>query len=157
MTPVVEDAVKTAMDFFPNFEITKINNHLRRTKNVSEEVHRIALNTTHDVPNKYLLSDSTLPSNIAEGYPLVDIQDKHFIPTLRECLTLTEGLKTMIVVDTRLADKYRELRKFVQTGLDLSSLDEETLDDTLIFSGNFHLLKKYIESFGGEFVTNTTI
>ena len=153
----MEDAVKAAMDFFPNFEITKINNHLRRTKNVSEEVHRAALNTTPGVPNKFLMSDSTIPSNIAEGYPMVDIQDKHFIPTLEECLTLTEGLKTMIVVDTRLADKYRELRKFVQTGLDLSSLDEETLDDTLIFSGNFHLLKKYIESFGGEFVTNTTI
>ena len=156
MTPVVEDAVKTAMDFFPNFEITKINNHLRRTKNVSEEVHRVALNTTPGVPNKFLMSDSTIPSNIAEGYPLVDI-GQYSRKTLEECLTLTEGLKTMIVVDTRLADKYRELRKFVQTGLDLSSHDEETLDDTLIFSGNFHLLKKYIESFGGECVPNTTI
>ena len=136
------------MDFFPNFEITKINNHLRRTKNVSEEVHRLALNTNPGVPNKFLMSDSTLPSNIAEGYPLVDIQDKHFIPTLEECLTLTEGLKTMIVVDAKLADKYRELQHFVLTGLDLSFHDEETIDDTLIFSGNFHLLKKYIESFG---------
>ena len=25
---------------------------------------------------------------------------------------------------------------------------EQTIDDVLIFSGNFHLLKKYIESFG---------
>ena len=124
---------------------------------MSDEVQRLALKTNPGVPNNVLMSNSTLPTNIADGYPLVDIQDKHFIPTLEECLTLTEGLKTMIVVDTRLADKYRELRKFVQTGLDLSSLDEETLDDTLIFSGNFHLLKKYIESFGGEFVTNTTM
>ena len=101
----MEDAVKTAMDFFPNFEISKINNHLRRTKNVSEEVHRVALNTTPGVPNKFLMSDSTIPSNIAEGHPLVNI-GQYSRKALEECLSLCEGLKTMIVVNTKFADKY---------------------------------------------------
>ena len=35
--------------------------------------------------------------------------------------------------------------------LDLSH-DEQTIDDVLIFSGNFHLLKKYIESFGKKVI-----
>ena len=35
--------------------------------------------------------------------------------------------------------------------LDLSH-DEETIDNILIFSGNFHLLKKYIESFGKKVI-----
>ena len=147
MTPVVDDVAKAAKDFFPNFEIAKINNHLRLTKNVSEEVQRLALNTNPGVPNNVLMSNSSLPSNIAEGHPLVIIQDKHFIPTLKECLSLSEGLKTMIVVDTKSAAKYREMRLFVQKALDLSQ-DEQAMDDILMFSGNFHLLKKHIESFG---------
>ena len=100
MTPVVEDVAKAAKDFFPNFEIAKINNHLRLTKNVSEEVQRLALHSSPGVPNNVLMSNSNLPSNIAEGHPVVNIQDKHFIPTLKECLSLTEGLKTVIVVDS---------------------------------------------------------
>ena len=35
--------------------------------------------------------------------------------------------------------------------LDLSH-DEQTIDDELIFSGNFHLLKRYIESFGKKVI-----
>ena len=78
MTPVVEDVAKAAKDFFPNFEIAKINNHLRLTKNVSEEVQRLALKSNPGVPNNVLMSNSTLPSNIAEGHPLVRIEGKHF-------------------------------------------------------------------------------
>ena len=109
LTPVVEDVAKAVKDFFPNFEIAKINNHLRLTKNVSEEVQRLASQSNFGVPNNVLMSNSTPPSNIAEGHPLVSIQDKYFITMLEECLSLCEGLKTMIVVDTKLADKYRQL------------------------------------------------
>ena len=35
--------------------------------------------------------------------------------------------------------------------MDLSH-DEQTIDDELIFSGNFHLLKRYIESFGKKVI-----
>ena len=126
LTPVVEDVAKAAKDFFPKFEIAKINNHLRLTKNVSEEVQRLALESNPGVPNNVLMLNSTLPSNIAEGHPLVRIEDKHFIPTLKECLPLVEGLKTMIVVDT---SKYKELQYFVLKAL-------------------VHSLKKYIESLG---------
>ena len=35
--------------------------------------------------------------------------------------------------------------------MDLSH-DEETIDNILIFSGNFHLLKKHIESFGKKVI-----
>ena len=146
MTPVVNDVAKAAKDFFPNFEIAKINNHLRLTKNVSEEVQRLALNTNPGVPNNVLMSKSTLPSNIAEGHPLVNI-GQYSRQTLEECLSLSEGLKTMIVVDTKLAAKYREMRLFVQKALDLPQ-DKHAMDDILLFSGNFHLLKKHIESFG---------
>jgi hypothetical protein len=114
LTPIVEGVAKAAKNFFPNFEIAKISNHLRLTKNVSEEVKRLALRRNPDAPNNVLMSNSTLPSNIAEGHPLVSIQDKHFIPALEECLRLCKGLKTMIVVDTKSADKYRELLRFVQ-------------------------------------------
>ncbi len=143
----MEDVAKAAKDFFPDFEIAKINNHLRLTKNVSEEVQRLALKTNPGVPNNVLMSKSTTPSNIAEGHPLISIQDKHFIPTLEECLSLTKGLKTMIVVDPKLGIKYKELRSSLLKALDLSQ-DEHALDDILLFSGNFHLLKKHIESFG---------
>ena len=113
LTPVVEDVAKAAKDFFPNFEIAKVNNHLRLTKNVSEEVKRLA--SQSGVPNNVLMSNSAPPSNIAEGYPLISIQNKHFKPTLEECLRLCEGLKTMIVVDTKSAKKYKEFLRFVQT------------------------------------------
>ena len=142
MTPVVNDVAKAAKDFFPNFEIAKINNHLRLTKNVSDEVQRLALESNPGVPNNVLMSNSTLPSNIAEGHPLSNIQDKHFIPTLEECLILTEGLKTMIVVDTDLATKYKELQQSVLKSLEVSH-DEQGIDGNLIFIGNFHLLKNY--------------
>ena len=145
MTPVAEDVSKAAKDFFPNFEIAKITNHLRLTKNVSEEVQRLALDSNPGVPNNVLMSSSTLPSNIAEGHPLVTIQGQDFLTTLEECLSLSEGLKTMIVVDRNLANKYKELRCFVLKELHVS---EQTIDDIVIFSGNFDLLKKYIESFG---------
>ena len=74
----MEDVAKAAKDFFPNFEIVKINNHLRLTKNVSEEVQRLALKSNPGVPNNVLMSNSTLPSNITEGHPLenISIQDK---------------------------------------------------------------------------------
>ena len=150
MTPVVDDVAKAAKDFFPNFEIAKINNHLRLTKNVSEEVQRLALKTNPGVPNNVLMSKSTLPSNIAEGHPIVNIKDKLFKPTLEECLSLTEGLKTMIVVDTDLASRYKELYELLQSilkPLDLSHV-EQGIDDNLKFLGNFSLLKNYIESFG---------
>jgi hypothetical protein len=129
LTPVVEDVAKAAKDFFPNFEIAKINNHLRLTKNVSEEVQRLALKSNPGVPNNVLMSNSSPPSNIAEGHPLVRIEGKHFIPTLKECLPLVEELKTMIVVDINFASKYKELQCFV-----LKSL--------------VHSWKKHIESFG---------
>ena len=151
MTPIVEDVAKAAKDFFPNFEIAKINNHLRLTKNVSDEVQRLALKTNPGVPNNVLMSNSTLPSNIAEGHPLVNIQYNYFIPTLKECLSLCEGLKTMIVVDTKLATKYKELHCSVLKALNLPQ-DEETIDDILIHSRNFHILKKYIESFGKKVI-----
>ena len=143
----MNDVAKAAKDFFPNFEIAKISNHLRLTKNVSKEVQRLALKANPGIPNNLLMSKSTLPSNIAEGHPMVNIQEKHFIPTLEECLSLTEGLKTMIVVDANVADKYKEMRLFVRKALDLSQ-DELAMDDILTCSGNFHLLKKHIESFG---------
>ena len=146
MTPVVEDVAKAAKDFFPNFEIAKINNHLRLTKNVSEEVQRLALKTNPGVPNNVLMSNSTLPSNIAEGHPVVNIQEKLFMPTLEECLNLTEGLKTMIVVNTDLAFKHKELRQSVLKNFDLSH-DEQTIENILTLR-NFDLLKRYIESFG---------
>ena len=96
------------------------------------------------------MSKSTLPSNIAEGHPLVNI-GQYSRQTLEECLSLSEGLKTMIVVDTKLAAKYREMRLFVQKALNLSQ-DEQALDDILTFSGNFQLLKKHIESFGKKVI-----
>ena len=137
LTPVVEDVAKAAKDFFPNFEIAKINNHLRLTKNVSDEVQRLALRSNPGVPNNVLMSNSTLPSNIAEGHPLVKIQDKLFVPTLEECLSLCEGLKTMIVVETNFASKYKEFQSFVLKAL-------------------VNLFKKCIESFGKKavFLTN---
>ena len=144
LTPVVEDVAKAAKDFFPNFKIAKINNHLRLSKNVSEEVQRLSSKSNPDVPNNVLMSNSTLPSNIAEGHPLVNI-GQYSRETLKECLTISEGLKTMIVVDRNLANKYKELRCFVLKELHVS---EQTIDDIVIFSGNFDLLKKYIESFG---------
>ena len=146
MTPVVEDVAKAAKDFFPNFEIAKINNHLRLTKNVSDEVQKLALETNPGVPNNVLMSNSTLPSNIAEGHPLVYI-GQYSRKTLEKCLSLCQGLKTMIVVDTDLASKYKELGQSVLKSLEVYH-DEQGIDDNLIFIGNFHLLKKYIESFG---------
>ena len=105
---------KAAKDFFPNFEIARINNHLRLTKNVSEEVQRLALHPNPDVPNNVLMSNSTLPSNVAEGHPLVTIQGQDFLTTLKECLSLSEGLKTMIVVDTKLVGKDL-LKKYMES------------------------------------------
>ena len=139
MTPVVEDVAKAAKDFFPNFEIAKINNHLRLTKNVSKEVKKLASRTNPDAPNNVLMAKSTLPSNIAEGYPLVNIGN-YSRQTLEEGLRLSEGLKTMIVVDTNLASKYKELRLSVLKALDLSD-NEQTIDDSLEFIGNFHTSK----------------
>ena len=52
LTPVVEDVAKAAKDFFPDFEIAKINNHLRLTKNVSEEVQRLALKSNPGYINR---------------------------------------------------------------------------------------------------------
>ena len=142
MKPVVDDVAKAAKDFFPNFEIAKINNHLRLTKNVSEEVQRLASKTNPGVPNNVLMSKSTLPSNIAEGHPLVNIS--HYSrKTLEECLSLCQGLKTMIVVDTKLAREYKEWRLSVPRVLELSP-DKQVIDDILIFN----LLKKWIESLG---------
>ena len=146
LTTVVEDVAKAAKDFFPNFEIAKINNHLRLSKNVSEEVQKLALKTNPGVPNNVLMSKSTLPSNIAEGYPVVNICQLSR-KTLEECLSLCEGLKTMIVVDTKLASKYKKWRISVPNELDLSH-DEQTIDDILMFAGNFHLIRKCIASFG---------
>ena len=146
MTPVVEDVAKAAKDFFPYFEIAKINKHLRLTKNVSKEVQRLALRTNPGVPNNVLMSNSILPSNIVEGYPLVNI-GQYSRETLEECLKLSKGLKTMIVVDTNLASKYKELRCSVLKALDLSD-NEQAIDDSLVFIGNFHSLKKYIENVG---------
>ena len=153
MTPVVEDVAKAAKDFFPNFEIAKINNHLRLTKNVSEEVQRLALKSNPGVPNNVLMSNSTLPTNIADGHPLVNI-GQYSRQTLEECLSLSEGLKTMIVVDTKIADKYKKLRLFVLKELNLSGVwgHEQTIDNILTFSGNFHLMKKHIESFGKKVI-----
>ena len=150
----MEDVAKAAKDFFPNFEIARINNHLRLTKNVSEEVQRLALHPNPDVPNNVLMSRSTLPSNIAEGHPVVTIQGQDFLTTLKECLSLSEGLKTMIVVDTKIADKYKKLRLFVLKELNLSGVwgHEQTIDNILTFSGNFHLMKKHIESFGKKVI-----
>ena len=146
MTPVVDDVAKAAKDFFPNFELAKINNHLRLTKNVSEEVQRLASKTKPGVPNNVLMSKSTLPSNIAEGHPLVNIS--HYSrKTLEECLSLCQGLKTMIVVDTNVATEYKEWRLSVPRELELSH-DKQVIDDILIFSGNLHLLKKWIKSLG---------
>ena len=83
----MNDVVKAAKSFFSNFEIAKINNHLRLTKNVSEEVQRLALESNPGVPNNVLMSSSTVPSNIAEGHPFVSIQDKcHYSrQTLKKC------------------------------------------------------------------------
>ena len=53
----------------------------------------------------------------------------------------------MIVVDTNLASKYKELQRSVLKALDLSDIDQ-IIEDSLLFIGNFHLLKRYIESFG---------
>ena len=147
MTPVVEDVAKAAKDFFPNFEIAKINNHLRLTKNVSDEVQRLALGSNPGVPNNVLMSNSTLPSNIAEGHPVIHIKDKMIILTLEECLSHCEGLKTIIVVDTKFSDKYSRLQHFVKK-----------TNDVLSFSGKFHFLKKCIESFGKKviFLTDET-
>jgi hypothetical protein len=142
----VEDVAKAAKDFFPNFEIAKINNHLRLTKNVSEEVQRLALKSNPGVPNNVLMSNSSPPSNIAEGHPLVNI-GQYSRQTLEECLSLSEGLKTMIVVDTDLYRRYKELRCSVLKALPLYQ-DKQTIQDRLVFIGNFHLLKKYIENFG---------
>ena len=147
----MQDVAKAAKDFFPNFKIAKINNHLRLTKNVSEEVQRLTLKINPGVPNNVLMSNSTLPSNIAEGHPVIHMKGKNFILTLEECLSLCEGLKTMIVVDTKLAAKYREMQLFVQKALDLSQ-DEQAMDDIFMFSGNFQLLKKHIESFGKKVI-----
>ena len=147
--------VKAARDFFPNFKIAKINTHLRLTKNVSEEVQRLALESNPGVPNNVLMSNSIQPSNIAEGHPLVNIKETLFIPTLKECLPYSEGLKTMIVVDTKLASKYKKLGLSVLKALGLSYDDQaidDIQDDILMFSGNFHLLKKYIESFGKKVI-----
>ena len=156
LTPIVEDVAKAAKDFFPHFEIAKINNHLRLTKNVSEEVQRLASKKNPSNPNNVLMSNSTLPSNISEGYPVVNIQDKNFSPTLlEECLSLCEGLKTMIVVDSKLASKYRKMQGLIIKEFKLSD-DLQRIDNILIHAGNFHLLKKYIESFGKKttFLTN---
>ena len=150
LTPVVEDVAKAAKDFFPNFEIAKINNHLRLTKNVSDEVQRLAKKTNPGVPNNVLMSSSTLPSNIAEGHPLVNI-GQYSRQTLKECLSLCQGLKTMIVVDTDLASKYKELQQSVLKSLEVS-YDVQGIHGNLIFIGNFHLLKKYIESFGKKVI-----
>ena len=150
MTTVVEDVAKAAKDFFPNFEIAKINNHLRLTKNVSDEVQRLAKKTNPGVPNNVLMSNSTLPSNIAEGHPLVNV-GQYSRQTLEECLSLCQGLKTMIVVDTDLASKYKELQKSVLKSLEVS-YDEQGIHGNLIFIRNFHLLKKYIESFGKKII-----
>jgi hypothetical protein len=57
----------------------------------------------------------------------------------------------MIVVDTDLASKYKELQQSILKPLDLSH-DEQEIDDNLRFLGNFRLLKKYIESFGKKAV-----
>ena len=143
----MEDVAKGAKDFFPSFEIVKINNHLRLTKNVSEEVQRLASGSKSGVPNNVLMSNSTPPSNIAEGHPVIHIKDKKFISTLEECLRLCEGLKTMIVVDTKLASSYSRLQQFVQK-----------TNNVLIFSGKFHSMKKCIQSFGQKviFLTDGT-
>ena len=116
MIPIVEDVAKAARDFFPNFEIAKINHHLRLTKNVSEEVQRLALESNPHVPNNVLMSKSNPPSNITEGHPLVNI-GQYSRQTLEECLKLCEGLKTMIVVDTNLASKYKKWQRFALNAL----------------------------------------
>ena len=116
LTPVVEDVAKAAKDFFPNFEIARINSHLRLTKNVSEEVQRLALESNPHVPNNVLMSKSNPPSNITEGHPLVNI-GQYSRQTLEECLKLCEGLKTMIVVDTNLASKYKKWQRFALNAL----------------------------------------
>ena len=146
LTPVVEDVAKAAKDFFPNFEIAKINTHLRLTKNVSEEVQRLALGSNPGVPNNVLMSNSTLPSNIAEGHPLVNI-GQYSRQTLEKCLILSKGLKTMIVVDTNLASKYKDMLCFLLKSLEFN-LDQQTIDDILIYIGKFYVLKGHIESFG---------
>ena len=131
----MEDVAKAAKDFFPDFEIARINNHLRLTKNVSDEVQRLALESNPGVPNNVLMSNSTLPSNIAEGHPLVNV-GQYSRETLEECLNLCKGLKTMIVVDRDLASKCKKLQQSVLKSLEVF-FGVHGIDGNLIFIGNF--------------------
>ena len=115
LEPSVEDVIKAAKDFFPEFEIANINNPLRLTENVSKEVKILTSNSK--IPNSILVSKSSPPSNIAEGHPLVRIGKDSLLCSPEECFILRENSKTMFVIDETitsidcgLKDTFRTMR-----------------------------------------------
>ena len=90
-----------AIGFFPNgFKIAKLSKSLRLTENVFNEVKNLAkLESNRYVLNHVLISESSTPSNIAEGYPLIKLAKEPFTTSLQNCLDLFNDYQTMIVID----------------------------------------------------------
>ena len=97
----VEDVIKMAIGFFPNgFKIANLSKSLRLTENVFNEVKNLAkLESNRYVLNHVLISESSTPSNIAEGYPLIKLAKEPFRTSLQNCLDLFNDYQTMIVID----------------------------------------------------------
>ena len=90
-----------ATGFFPNFfVIANLSSSLRLTENVFNEVKNLAtLESNRYVPNNVLISKSKPPSNVAEGNPLIKLENTHLRASLQKCLDIFKNYQTMIIID----------------------------------------------------------
>ena len=101
----VEDVIKMAIGFFPNcFKIANLDYSLRLTENVFNEVKNLAvLETNRNIPNNVLMRESSTPSNISEGNPLIKLATDPFRVSLKKCLDIFSVYQTMILIDEECA------------------------------------------------------
>ena len=101
----VEDVIRMTSGFFPTgFEIANLNHSLRLTENVFNEVKNLALlESNRHIPNNVLISESSIPSNISEGNPLITLENKTLRASLQKCLDLFHNYQTIIIIDKECA------------------------------------------------------
>ena len=111
----VEDVIKMTIGFFPTgFRIAHLDHSLRLTENVFNEVKNLAMLESHrHVPNNVLISESSTPSNISEGNPLIKLENEPLRASLKKCLDLFNSYQTMIIIDKECATVLATLLDYI--------------------------------------------
>ena len=125
----VEEFRQMAKSFFPNrFEIANLDYSLRLTENVFNEVKKLAvLESNMYVPNNVLISESSTPSNISEGNPLIKLTKETLRASLQKVVDLFNTYQTMIIIEKKCAtDQATSLDNVVDNLLE-EIWDKETI------------------------------